>query len=132
MITLSAYWHPELKAALQKKMQYRKKPFTASLVGEDEIAAVTAAVNQGIDAHLEACYVPQRGDRYERGERFFIATVDGPKWKKGDRVVHTVTMECSISPESLPVLVRRLMESGDDAGESLARSICDVLGIELV
>ena len=35
-----------------------------SLVGEDR-QTVIAAVNQGIDAHLEACFVPARGDRFQ-------------------------------------------------------------------
>jgi hypothetical protein len=36
------------------------------------------------------------------------------------------------NPESIPVLVRRLMESDDDNAQSLASSICDTLGIELI
>ena len=40
-----------------------------SLTDEDEIHAVIAAVNEGIDAYLEACYCPDRGDRYEGGNR---------------------------------------------------------------
>ena len=45
------------------------EPFTMSLVDTDEIRAVIEAVNQGSDAHLEACYCPERGDRYEGGKR---------------------------------------------------------------
>jgi hypothetical protein len=45
------------------------KPFTMSLTDTEEIQAVIQAVNQGIDAHLEACFCPERGDRYESGER---------------------------------------------------------------
>ena len=43
------------------------EPFTMSLTDPDEIRAVIDAVNQGIDAHLEACYCPDRGDRYDGG-----------------------------------------------------------------
>ena len=39
------------------------EPFPMSLTDDDEIKAVVAAVNQGIDAHLEACFVPDRGDK---------------------------------------------------------------------
>ena len=92
--------------------------FTMSIVSEDEARAVIEAVNQGIDSHLEACFVPDRGDRYERAER-----------KVGD-IVHTVALDCDVSIESLPVLLRRLLESGDEAGETLARDILSVLGFE--
>ena len=47
-------------------------------------------------------------------------------------MVHTLTLECKVSPESLPVLVRRLLESGDEEAESLASSICQTLDIELI
>ena len=100
------------------------EPFTMSLTDEDEIQAVIEAVNEGIDAHLEACYCPDRGDRYEGGNR------------KAGKLVLCRTLECSISPESLPVLVRRLCESelGGDAdvqaeGNRLASDILMVLGI---
>jgi hypothetical protein len=100
------------------------EPFTMSLTDSDEIQAVIAAVNEGIDAHLEACYCPDRGDRYEGGNR------------KAGKLVLCRTLECSISPESLPVLVRRLCESelGGDAdvqaeGNRLASDILMVLGI---
>ena len=100
------------------------EPFTMSLTDEDEIKAVIAAVNEGIDAHLEACYCPDRGDRYEGGRR------------KAGKLVLCRTLECSISPESLPVLLRRLCESdlGGDVevqaeGNRLASDILMCLGI---
>ena len=81
------------------------KQFTLSLTDREEYMAVLAAVKQGIDSHLEACFIPDRGDKYEWGER------------KAGKSVLCRTLECSISPESLPVLIRRLFESGDEAGE---------------
>ena len=100
------------------------EPFTMSLTDEDEIRAVIEAVNEGIDAHLEACFCPDRGDRYEGGNR------------KAGKLLLCRTLECSISPESLPVLLRRLCESelGGDAdvqaeGNRLASDILMVLGI---
>lgn len=72
---------------------------------------VTNAVNQGIDSYLQACYLPARGDEYKQ---------------VGNRLM------CKVSPESLPVLVRRMMESGDENAESLASSICETLDIELI
>ncbi|MGO8746202.1 MAG: hypothetical protein ACLQNE_09450 [Thermoguttaceae bacterium] len=98
------------------------EPFTMSLVDTDEIGAVVAAVNEGIDSHLEACFCPERGDSYDGGER------------KAGKLVFCRTLECSISPESLPVLLRRLCESdfGDteteNAGMRLAADILMVLG----
>lgn len=100
------------------------EPFTMSLTDTDEIKAVIEAVNEGIDAHLEACYCPERGDRYEGGQR------------KAGKLVLCRTLECIVSPESLPVLLRRLCESemgGDtevqSAGNRLANDILYVLGI---
>lgn len=92
------------------------EPFTMSLTDTDEIKAVIMAVNQGIDAHLEACYCPDRGDRYDGGQR------------KAGKLVLCTTLECSVSPESLPILLRRLCELEDGAGMMLAGDILFVLG----
>jgi hypothetical protein len=84
------------------KQSCRDGVYTMSLVGEDR-ELVISAVNQGIDAHLEACFVPDRGDRYQHvGAR----------------------LECGVSPQSLPVLLRRLCEGPVEA-VSLA---ADILG----
>lgn len=76
-----------------------------------DASVVKEAVSQGIDAHLEACFMPHRGDSY---------------------VVTGNRLACKVSNESLPVLVRRLLESPDDHAMSLASSICQTLGIELI
>lgn len=93
------------------------QPYTMSLTGEDEIGAVVDAVNQGIDSHLEACFCHQRGDRFEGGKRM------------AGRFTLCHTLECVVSPESLPVLLRRLSE-GDDAGMMLADDILITLGFD--
>ena len=99
------------------------EPFTMSLTDDDEIKAVIGAVNQGIDSYLEACYCPDRGDRYEGGKR------------KAGKLVLCHSLDCSISPESLPTLLRRLCESdlgdaeAESAGMRLADDILMVLGI---
>ena len=91
-----------------------------SLVAEDRQKAI-AAVNQGIDSHLEACFVPGRGDSFR------LETPQGTRGKiSGPR------LECTVSPQSLPVLVRRLMESDDESAESVASDICQTLEIELI
>ncbi len=82
--------------------------YTMSLVGEASEEA-TRAVNQGIDSHLEACFCPDRGDSYKQS---------------GHR------LECVVSIESLPVLLRRLFESETEEGESLASDILYSLGFD--
>lgn len=76
--------------------------YTMSLTDTAEIKAVVEAVNIGIDSHLEACYCPGRGDRYEGGKRM------------AGKLVLCHTLECQVSPESLPVLLRRLYELDAD------------------
>lgn len=107
MKSFSACWSEPLGAALKEACF---EPYTMSLVGEDR-EALQEAVNQGIDSHLEACYVPARGDSFTWGA-----------WR----------LECKVSPESLPVLVRRLLESDNENAWSLASGICQTLEIELV
>jgi hypothetical protein len=103
--------------------------YTMSLVGDD-IQAVIDAVNVGIDAHLTACNCPARGDSYEAGDRSITATSDTKHWTKGDRLRLAQTLECRVSAESLPVLLRRLDESDDEAACSLRSGILSTLGIE--
>lgn len=118
MKTFSFLWTAELGVQIGKVVP--KRGYSMSLVGEDR-QKIIAAVNQGNDSHLEACFVPDRGDRYE------LTTPPGI----AGRICGT-RLECNVSVESLSVLVRRLMESGDESAESLASSICQTLEIELV
>ena len=94
------------------------KPFTMSLTSKDEIEAIVAAVNQGIDSRLQACFCPGLGDRYAKGNRTIGETV----------VCHT--LECSVSVESFPTLVRRLFESENEIGWDLASNMLYVLGFD--
>lgn len=96
-------WSEELGKAVKEAMT---EPYLMSLAGVDRTDCMKA-VNQGIDSHLEACFVPERGDKFQD---------DGAK------------LICLISPESMPVLIRRLLENGSD----LASCICYTLNIELV
>ena len=114
----SAVWSGELGAAIAAAAPIRG--YTMSLVGENGHAVITA-VNQGIDAHLEACFVPDRGDRYG-----CLTAQDVARKLPGSR------MECLVSPESLVTLVRRLMQADDPVAESLAAGICQTLDLELV
>jgi hypothetical protein len=99
------------------------EPYTMSLTGTDEIRAVVDAVNIGIDSHLEACFCPEHGDRYEGGKR------------TAGKHVLCRTLECFVSVESLPVLLRRLFELDADervadAAMSLAGDILMTLGFD--
>ena len=116
--TFIAIWTKKLGAAIAQAAP--PTAYSMSLVGED-CQSVVAAVNQGIDAHLEACFVPDRGDRFR-----FQPQPGIPGRISGAR------LECAVSPQSLVVLLRRLMESGNADAEALAASICQSLGIELV
>src|SRR5208283_928891 len=54
----------------------------------DEIKPIIDAVNEGIDAHLEACFCPDRGDHlYDGGKR------------EAGKLVLCRTVECSVSPQ---------------------------------
>jgi hypothetical protein len=77
--------------------------YTMDLAGRDG-GIVEKAVNLGIDAHLEACFCPDRGDKYE--------------WKCGK-------LCCVVSVESFPTLLRRLYEM--DSDESEAQMLADVM-----
>jgi hypothetical protein len=87
---------------------------TAALKGEnfpmqlprgEDADAIVAAVNQGIDSHLEAI----------TDSRFYWA---------GGRLV------CDVAPADMLVLLRRLGESDSDAAMSLRSSILTSLEIE--
>ena len=97
--------------------------YTMSLTDTNEIRAVVDAVNIGIDSHLEACFCRERGDRYAGGKR------------TAGKHVLCGTLECAVSVESLPVLVRRLFELDADervadAAMSLAGDILMTLGFD--
>lgn len=112
MNTFTATWTDKLQTAVATAAAALNHPYviTCPTQGED-YKAITAAVNQGIDAHLEACFVPARGDRFVHA---------------GSR------LECSLSAQSLPVLVRRLLESDSEPANLIAISICQTLDIELI
>ena len=114
----TAAWSAELGSALAAVAP--KEGYRMNLLGED-CQSVLAAVNQGIDAYLEACFVPDRGDR-------FGYTLS----RRGSGDIPGARLECNLSPESLVTLVRRLLQADDPTAESLAAGICQTLGLELV
>jgi len=103
--------------------------YSMSLVGDD-IQAVIDAVNIGIDACLTACNCPERKDSYQHGDRSITATSDAKHWQAGDKLQLAQTLECSVSAESLPVLLRRLDESDSEEAWSLRSAILSTLNID--
>jgi hypothetical protein len=104
----SAIWSPALGLAIESEAKEQAPIFKMSLVGENA-QCVIKAVNIGIDSYLEA--INQEGDTFYQNGHFLMAQV---------------------SPESLRVLCRRLMESGNDEAQSLVSGICQTLDIELI
>ena len=93
-------------AIVRKAM--KGKPFTMRLAKADG-KIVEHVVNKGIDSRLEACFVsPDRGDKYV--------------WENG-------FLNCVVSVESFPVLLRRLSEDVDDAA-ALLDDCLTVLGFD--
>lgn len=108
MKRFSAGWSDSLQKSILELAP--EDGYNMELKGEDA-KLVRELVNQGIDAHLEACFIPDRGDQYE---------------------VQGATLKCRVSPKSLAVLLRRLFEAGHERAELLASDICATLGIELI
>jgi len=116
--TFSFLWTARLRAANGKAAP--KAGCRINLVTGDR-QKIIAAVNHGIDAYLEACFVPGRGDGFR------LKTPHGIRGKfSGPR------LEYKVSRKALPVLVRWLMESDDESAESLGSDICQTFAIELV
>jgi len=110
MKTFSFGWSKDLGAAILEA-QAPDGPYPLDAAPSDA-KLIMDAVNQGIDSHLEACFIPDRGDLYY--------------WTDGGR------LRCRISPESLPVLVRRLLESESEQAQNLGACICETLELELI
>ena len=111
MKTFSFLWSDALEEAIKQAASTLDQDYSISMRAGDDFEALKAAVNQGIDSHLQAVGL---------AEQEVETTQCGSRWNG------------SISPDSLHVLVRRLMEAGDEASDSLASSICATLDIELV
>jgi len=103
--TFSAYWTDALGTAIGNASV---KPYPIECHNDSlDFHAIQGAVNQGIDSHLEAIMFQE--SKGSEGRRKF-----------------------TFEPASVPVLVRRLMESGNEHTLDLASAICETLGIELV
>ena len=91
--------------------------------------AIAQAIIVGIDSHLEACFVPDRGDEVISPiPRFFqVATLNGQGVFIPELAEPNV-LQLEFSPESLCVLLRRLYEleyGGDTELQDVARCLAD-------
>jgi len=103
--SFSACWSDQLGEAIKAAST---EPYPAEChYRSEDFESFEHAINQGIDSHLEAVVYTQSVGTCGRC-----------------RIV--------IEPQTVHVLVRRLLESGEDNDASLASSICETLGIELV
>ena len=103
--TFSCMWSEELGRAIRIA---NTKPYSLEFhQGSEDYEIFAAAVEQGIDSHLEAIQFFQ--DRGECGR-----------------------MKFDVTANTLPVLVRRLLESCSDSAVTLASDICSTLDIELI
>ena len=116
-------------------MEAHPEPYEMELRGE---AAVVLAqtILVGIDSHLEACFVMERGDRCLSQQVAHIATLNDEKVIAPYCCNHPNSLSVVVSAKSLPVLLRRLFEleyGGDtdlqDEARSLADDILETIGL---
>jgi hypothetical protein len=103
-LCMSGMWSDELEAAIKERCT---EPYSISFGHNgSDYAVFAAAINIGIDAHLEAVQFTRSGSKF------------------------------LITPDTLHVLVRRLMndasEDTQDEAYNFASGICETLDIELV
>ena len=115
-------------------LEAHPEPYEMVMRG-DSAAVLAQAILLGIDSHLEACFVKERGDQCLSQQVVHIATLNDEKViaPYADRPHF---LKLVFSAKSLPVLLRRLCEmeyGGDtdlqDAARSLADDILESIGI---
>jgi hypothetical protein len=104
------------------------EPYAMKLWG-DEAAVVAQAIIVGIDSHLEACFVKERGDKSVRAfpQFFHVATLNDQQVMIPEQASPNL-VELEFTAESLPVLVRRLYEldfGADTNLQDVARCLAD-------
>ena len=99
------------------------------MVMRGEAAVVLAqAILVGIDSHLEACFVKERGDRCLSQPEVHIATLNDEKVIAPYCCNQPNSLSVVFSAKSLPVLLRRLCEleyGGDTDLQDEARCLAD-------
>ena len=110
----------ELTITYKMIREAMRGPYPMTIADRDEAQAVVDAVNQGIDSHLEACYVANRGDVYEPEDTFV--------GKGKSRKLLARKLRCVVSVESFPTLLRRLSEQADEGNEAAENLLLSILG----
>lgn len=107
MKTLSAIYTPALESAIKSHCAHLPSYPIECHESSEDCEAIRDAVSQGIDSHLEAIRFTEFSGQYG---------------KRG----------LALNPETLHVLIRRLMESDNENAQNLASAICGTIGIELI
>ena len=107
------------------------EPYEMEVRGEGA-AALAQAMQVGIDSHLEACFVEERGDQCFSQQVAHIATLNDQKVIAPYYSNRPNFLKLVVSAKSLPVLLRRLFEleyGGDTDLQDEARCLAqDILG----
>jgi hypothetical protein len=108
--------------------------FQMEMHGDDAVV-IAQALLVGIDSHLEACFVKERGDQCLSQQVAHIATLNDEKVIAPYCCNHPNFLKLVISAKSLPVLLRRLCELDfgntdlQDEARSLADDILETIGL---
>ena len=106
-------------------------PYEMELRGDDA-TVLAQAILVGIDSHLEACFVEERGDQCFSQQVAHIATLNDQKVIAPYCCHRPNFLKLVVSAKSLPVLLRRLFEleyGGDTDLQDEARCLAqDILG----
>ena len=115
-------------------LEAHPEPYDMKLRGDDA-AVLSQAILVGIDSHLEACFVEERGDKCLSQQVAHIATLNDEK-VIALYSAHPNFLKLVVSAKSLPVLLRRLFEleyGGDadlqDVTRQLADDILETIGL---
>jgi hypothetical protein len=108
-------------------MEAHPEPYKMKLRG-NSAAVLAQAILVGIDSHLEACFVEERGDKCLSQQVAHIATLNDETVIAPYCCTHPTSLSVVFSAKSLPVLLRRLCEleyGGDTDLQDMARCLAD-------
>jgi hypothetical protein len=115
-------------------LEAHPEPYEMAMRGEAAVV-LAQAILLGIDSHLEACFVEERGDKCLSQQVAHIATLNDEK-VIAPFCTRPHFLKLVVSGKSLPVLLRRLLEmeyGGDtdlqDVARQLADDILDTIGL---
>jgi hypothetical protein len=115
-------------------LEANSDPFPMEQHGSSAII-LAQAILVGIDSHLEACFVKERGDRCLSQQVAHIATLNDEKVIAPYCCNYPNFLSVVVSAKSLPVLLRRLLEMDfgntdlQDEARCLAEDILSTIGL---